>query len=744
MTCEVQFIVETVADLVNLQYLPVDQTTVILNQSMRGGVFVFHSGNFSTQVAADPGQGIYVAPQGNPTGAQGAWVRLYHGAVDFVWWGAVPDGVVTDPFGTPVIVSGTDNTQALSNWNVWATYESSLGNGVVVEPSPGTYLWNGGYTGPPYFNGFDWLVGIKRLYIRGGHSAVFQNTYNQSISGPSFAKSLPWPVTSNGLDGPGGPLGFFINQTVVGATSLTCTTAAEAGNFTAGEWAMIGSLDVQYSGFPFNLQQFQFVQIATVNASTGVITIKQPIIHEHRTDYPDFSLSGPQFKCGKARIWLLNQFDDWDIDHTYDGVTCNLPPGGGQTYATFIGREIRTIDWRGCGFSETELSACTHVRPQVFTAGETDKLIESITYYDADNSETGLSLQSVHPARMTIIGGRWGSITGCGKNMYVTNSQISQLQLGSTYGLNEGAIFDECLIENFINGNWYDGAQPLPFTNIDGVKRTYANGVITVDLVAAGFEFAFDHAVPGQILVLEANASTAGPNYPGEQGIGFVLSISATASTFIITTTFPYATLPAWATGNVYFLTQGPSEFRNCTGSDAVRVASEATKIGLPYFSRSRFSFAGLFAAAGNFLNGSGGAVSEITVDVIQPSTTGAAELALQFFTADATTYVNDTGGTVVTINHGVKGKRVITTTSFTGKTGTDGITVGGAPSSFFPTNRVLWIEGSYTIPTPATLLDAPLIDVDIVLDFSLIGKRITRNFATNVGVLFDTQGLLP
>ena len=68
----------------------------ILTESGREGLFVFDAANQSAKVAADAAQGIYVAPAAAPTGAAGAWVRKFSGAVNVRWFGAVGDGVTND------------------------------------------------------------------------------------------------------------------------------------------------------------------------------------------------------------------------------------------------------------------------------------------------------------------------------------------------------------------------------------------------------------------------------------------------------------------------------------------------------------------------------------------------------------------------------------------------------------------------------------------------------------------------
>lgn len=52
-----------------------------------GGVWTFRTGNQSANVTADPLSGVWAAPDSAPTGASGAWQRLYDGGPWAAWWG---------------------------------------------------------------------------------------------------------------------------------------------------------------------------------------------------------------------------------------------------------------------------------------------------------------------------------------------------------------------------------------------------------------------------------------------------------------------------------------------------------------------------------------------------------------------------------------------------------------------------------------------------------------------------------
>ena len=61
-----------------------------------GGEFVFNTSDLSASVTADTLSGIYVAPNSDPTGASGAWVRDFTSTINVAWWGAALDGDADD------------------------------------------------------------------------------------------------------------------------------------------------------------------------------------------------------------------------------------------------------------------------------------------------------------------------------------------------------------------------------------------------------------------------------------------------------------------------------------------------------------------------------------------------------------------------------------------------------------------------------------------------------------------------
>lgn len=63
---------------------------------LKSGRFVWRNADMVAQVAADPAQGIYIAPQSDSSGRSGAWERTFSGGIRPEWFGAMGDGVAND------------------------------------------------------------------------------------------------------------------------------------------------------------------------------------------------------------------------------------------------------------------------------------------------------------------------------------------------------------------------------------------------------------------------------------------------------------------------------------------------------------------------------------------------------------------------------------------------------------------------------------------------------------------------
>lgn len=342
---------------------------VYLSAGGRSGYFVGSTVNLANPVTYDPGQGIWIAPASDTTGASGAWVRQYTGPASIGWWGAVGDAVITFPvyFSFPTIVSGTDNSQALANWGTWARFQSSLGIPVIMmtpTPTGNGYLFNS-------INAGAFAAGIKKL-VWYNNKALWQNT--------SSSTSNPWSGFSNPMIRTVSPFiayKWLINQTTPGAYGFSMINAADvfvpAGSFVAGSnpqpytiqspgntnwvaigaannnagttfiatgvgsgtgvaynagfqpgsWVMLGSIDVEYFGEPPNLQQFEYVKIDGI------------------TTYPAAAVSSASYNSGTGALALTFASAPY----------ATAPVGGSNSYQYFTGIMVLVSGLTGSGVS---------------------------------------------------------------------------------------------------------------------------------------------------------------------------------------------------------------------------------------------------------------------------------------------------------------------------------------------------------------------------------------------------------
>lgn len=69
---------------------------VIVTDTIRGGTFVWRTGDYSGWVTLDTAAGVYVPSDSDSDGSSGCWVRQYSGPESARWFGATGDGVSDD------------------------------------------------------------------------------------------------------------------------------------------------------------------------------------------------------------------------------------------------------------------------------------------------------------------------------------------------------------------------------------------------------------------------------------------------------------------------------------------------------------------------------------------------------------------------------------------------------------------------------------------------------------------------
>jgi hypothetical protein len=83
---------------------------VLLFERDREGLFIYDPSDLSAEVASDPAQALFIAPESDAAGASGAWVRRYSGAVEIGWFGAAGDGITDDSAAFQAALTRIENS----------------------------------------------------------------------------------------------------------------------------------------------------------------------------------------------------------------------------------------------------------------------------------------------------------------------------------------------------------------------------------------------------------------------------------------------------------------------------------------------------------------------------------------------------------------------------------------------------------------------------------------------------------
>lgn len=649
---------------------------------------------------------------------------------------------------------GNGSTDNSSAWNAFATFaraESAAGRGVSLFIAPGTYNYDHSLC-----QGF--LQNIKQLYIC-GYGATIQNTYDQNIHGANASFQWPWgPACQPVRSASGVQLGYFIQTTTISATTVTLVTAGNSTNFAVGDWVMLASLDVQYYGFPGNNDQFEFVQITAINAGTGVITIDRPIRYVHRSDFPDGG--NTDCPCGKARIWQLNSGGwpvlgkvTWDIEHVYEGLTVLPPPNVTGSYQTLSGRHIKTVNWKGVAPSESMAMQVEHYNDTYTTQGEPDKMVGSILYQGISwNSGGRLSFQSSSIDRVRIVDSVFNGYlqTGSAKHVTIENCDASAMAIGGDlYGFNRSVSIRNSRAAQctWVNDDIGINA-PSNQLVVDGTNVTFSNGTFAV-LKPIGARYVWN-IIPGQVINLAANiAGIGGATYSGDVGNGIVVAVREDSTRVFIDTTLPFAALPSWCTaGQVRIFKTGEVVIGGCSGSDALRTQSEASRIGKSTRSFFRYRFMGHYARSGGWWFHVG-VVKAVRVNIRSPAPTAGLFYFQSYNAFDATT-LTSSGLLNCAFDMTAVGLREINNTAFVGKKPGDSLVLNSVTLTAFPVGMSLFGQTGWFIswdPSTYANYQIPVFDLEVEFYEDMLSAPATAMFDEVTGtpqVIAGVTGNLP
>lgn len=186
---------------------PAANQSAILTEAGREGSFVFDDSDLSAEVAADTEQGVYVAPDSDPTGASGAWVRKFSGPMSATWFGTVADGSTDDQPALQAALDLAETVGAARRVRIPAgSYSVAVGlsvpDGVEVEgDGPDTLIAAANSTHPSAFK----VTGNSDFAIRNLTARPFSTGTNRfAVYLDTCARAVVENVATSGQTDGGG------------------------------------------------------------------------------------------------------------------------------------------------------------------------------------------------------------------------------------------------------------------------------------------------------------------------------------------------------------------------------------------------------------------------------------------------------------------------------------------------------------------------------------------------------------
>ncbi|WJR68141.1 glycosyl hydrolase family 28-related protein [Neorhizobium sp. CSC1952] len=148
-------------------------TLAFLREDGREGLFKWTPGDFSTLVAADLMEGLYLKAD-DISASAGAWVRHHDGEIDVKWFGAAGDGVTDDTAAINEALQGGNKRVYFPSGEYKVAGPLRVHHNTMVDMHPaahitltGTSLFvNGDIGNATYADGYN---GDGNITIRGGH-----------------------------------------------------------------------------------------------------------------------------------------------------------------------------------------------------------------------------------------------------------------------------------------------------------------------------------------------------------------------------------------------------------------------------------------------------------------------------------------------------------------------------------------------------------------------------------------------
>ncbi len=650
-------------------------------------------------------------------------------------------------------LTGTDNAVAFLEMNAFGRKVCATGKRFVLDATPNHA---NGCWGFNYNNCVTTLANLTQFTLEGG-GAKFQNIQGVGTSG-AFNSWFYTAFPNANVATPNSKAYFPLSTNAEpGDTTVTLATSADTSFFNVGDWVLVASFSIQYTGYPHNWDRFDFVRITS--KGTGTLTFTPALRNEHRTDFPD-DVTAAAFP-GAAKVVMLNSpvgaqyhptgFTDtatWDCDQLFRNMAVLLAANTTYTQAQQNCRKYRIENSTWVGNSESLCMDFSTYRTIFTTSPEPDKIVGAV-HHTQSRWLQGMNFQSASFQSVMmddcVVEGATG-LKVAGRNVQLNGGFFSNLNFGvDALGCTRSIVINGVTALNYLEPSLYPGTTLA----VDGTNVTYANGTIKCPKSYATGLGNLLRAVPGSYMYWEPN-SAAGygvHGFPGNFGLMIVTKVYQDATFVYYDTTCPFASTPAWGSGNVFLLGVQSVLASGSTGCDQVRRASEACKRGLAN-SLFKMTYAGAFSQSGTLQQAIIGTVTQISINVLKSTTTPSnayLEIAMPLYSATApTTRLGSGGGDFrFHVDLTVSGLRTATTAAASllgndilqdNNTGTPYPTI--FPSALIGPNGITWFT-NFT-PSSSTNFQLPVVDVEIQTNVGMLGSPLTS------GIVAKIVGQLP
>lgn len=342
--------------------------------------------------------------------------------------------------------------------------------------------------------------------------------------------------------------------------------------YTFGNQIMIGALDTQEFGAPPNMFYWEYANIASINAGTGLITLTTPLSQDgpYLPTYPYWSGPGAGDLGGPATIFAFDA--TWNCNIILEGVTISGGSSGngvnGQflTYknCTFLGpyspnaSQNDTVTYDGCTLGHTEV----------------DKHVNLVSFINGCNVTSDIQSQGSSVKKLVVSDSTVKIFKGTAKNTVINNCINQHMSIGvsangrtdsfSAYNSTIGSVAFQAI------GALY------PVTGY-----TLVNGVIHYTGIIAW-------AVPGTRVAL-----VGGLDNQRMFNVKAVTQPGGTGTPINVTTDLVGNSFPA-VSGGLISMEAHPcpnTTFVNCTGNNQVIDLCNAGAQGKPIYSYSKRTY---------------------------------------------------------------------------------------------------------------------------------------------------------